>query len=166
MKAKGVGKGKKYRATIYPIGGAPFEVDVVTDEKGTVEYEGKMWYVVPGSSWPDGSRNRVTLPECMAESLTSMSLSGKFFFNAHMFFMFMKINLLEHLHKLQNTKPWYSNASTWVIAAAIGLLILVGYIALNQVVGAIEDLGNEIGRIEFQPSGGNSEGHQDLQERR
>lgn len=166
IKKKGVGKGKKYLATVYPVGGAPFTIDVETDEKGCVEHEGKMWFIVPGSSWQEGSKNRVVLPEAYAESLTSMSLAGKFFFNAHMFFMFMKINLLEHLHKLQDTKPWYGNASTWVIAGAIGLLILVGYVALNQVTGAIESLGGVIDKLDLSMPSGDRQGHQELEERR
>jgi hypothetical protein len=160
---KGVGKGKKYRAIIVPVGAKPYDVDLETDEKGCVEHDGKMWFILPGSSWPEGNKQRVILPEALAESLVSSNLTGKTFFGARMFFMHMKLNLLEQLHKIQNTKPWYGQAQVWIIAGAIGLLILVGYLGLSQVTDAISGLGDDIRNMR-PPTGG--DGHQPLNEGR
>jgi hypothetical protein len=162
MKKRGIGKGKKLRATIYPLSGSPFEQDLVTDEKSCVEVDGKMWLIVAGSTWKSNGHTRVVLPEAHSESLTSDSIIGRFWINARVFFGYMKMNLLEQLNRLQNQKPWYGQASVWIIAGAIGLLILVGFIALNGISSSIEELGEAIKGLNF-PSGDN-QGHQELKE--
>jgi hypothetical protein len=147
-------KARRAIGTIMPVASAPYEVEVEISESGTVEHEGMAWVVVPNSIWTDEKkRRRVILPEALAESLngqntqainekeseerkkiverkfgvtiTGSMMTGRTYFNARMFFLYVKMNLLEQLFKLQNRKPWFKESSTWIQAIAIGVVALI-----------------------------------------
>lgn len=161
-------KGKKYRGVIYPRSGSPFEVDVESDEKGMVHHDGKTWEIVPGSVFTSNSVKRVILPEALPHSLNSAVLEGKTPMTARQFFLFMKMNLLEQLFKLQSKTPWFKQSSTWIIAGSIMGLILAVWWVGSSIGGGLDELRNTLEGLDLSngSSQGNATSHQQLERRR
>jgi hypothetical protein len=158
-------KATTYLAVMIPSSGDPYELEVRSDEAGKITHEGRTWVITPGSTWKSKSQRRIILPESAAESLTGRLLEGKTYLNCRMFFLFVKMALLEQFMKLQNQKPWFKQSSTWIIASGLFLICLIlawlvvstnnGFESLNGVIdGLREALGNQ--------ASGNNQGHNDI----
>lgn len=143
-KDKKAEKAKRYLATIIPISGPPFEIEVKEDSDGTITHDNKSWHVAAESVWTSGKQRRIILPEGAAESMHGGLLNGKFYMTAKLFFYYIKMKLLEQLFNLQNRKPWYKSGSTWIIAIAIGIVALVGAWLVIEMNGSLDGIRDAI----------------------
>ena len=162
--AKKEEKAQTCLAIFVPTSGAPYDVEVKVEPKGTVTWNEKTWHVSPGSIWTSGKTRRVILPEGAAESFHGGLLHGKFYMTCSLFFYYMKMTILEELFRLQNRKPWFKQGSTWVIAGAIGLLALVLVWLVVDVNGGLNRIAQAIQRTleESASNGAGSGGHNDI----
>ena len=137
-------------ATIYPISGDPYEREVKLNENDRIVHEGKEWVVVPGSVWRDAKgKRRVGLPENMPVTLSHQGLLNKTPLTARNYFLHMHANVLEQMFRLQNTKPWFKETSTWIIA---GCLLAVGLVLCWMVIetsSGFDSLGDVLANLQL-----------------
>lgn len=146
-KNKKAEKAKQYLATIIPVSGSPFEVEVKEDSDGTITYNEKTWKVASNSVYSSKKQRRIILPEECAESMHGGLLEGKFYMTAALFFYYIKMKLLEQLFNLQNRKPWYKSGSTWAIVIAIGCVALAIAWLVIDTNGSLERIADTIGGL-------------------
>lgn len=118
-------KATEFLATYFPLAGSPVDILVKADENGVIEWEGKSWVCAPNSAWISGGKRRIILPEGLAQSVNGGYFANRAYMTCRLFFLFMKINVLEAMFQLQNRKPWYKTGQTWIIAGALALIAMI-----------------------------------------
>lgn len=97
-------------------------------------------------------------------SVSGSMLRGKISFGAAMFFLYIKMNIVEQLFRLQSRRPWYKDSGSWMtmIAVACVALVLIWFTVSNSnsidhLAGVVEGLHLE----NTQPPGATA-GHQPI----